>query len=153
MQNPDFFYWKNTVDIVYTGINNKDGYKIVSHEQLRKFHDAIMWGSKTSGNPLPPSYYDGMVAFLNNYKKETIDAKRCGKLDEEECDPIPLSLFRLILTWIGEDSVICKFDKHKSDLSGAKMHDKNMYSNPDDPLTHEHQPCASCVVLPQTGAV
>eukprot|EP00978_Attheya_sp_CCMP212_P047718 scaffold424288_cov79-Attheya_sp.AAC.1 len=87
MQNPDFFYWKNTVDIVYTGINvrfvqafladakNKDGYTIVSHEQLRKFHDAIMWGSKTSGNPLLPSYYDGMVAFLNNYKKETIDAK------------------------------------------------------------------------------
>jgi hypothetical protein len=182
MQNPDFFYWKNTIDIVYTGINvrfvqafladakNKDGNKIVSHEQLRKFHDAIMWGSKTSGNPLPPSYYDGMVAFLNNYKKETIDAKRCGRLDEEECDPIPWSLFRIILTWcvsscniflwvfsllqwncmsrsinigvlslhcfrLGEDSVICKFDKHKSDLSGAKMHDKNMYSNPGDPLT------------------
>ena len=182
MQDPDLYHWKNTMDIVYTGINvqfvqaflaeskNKNGAKIVSHEQLRKFHDAIMWGSKTCGEALPPCYYDGMVAFLNNYKKETIDAKRCGNLDEEECDPIPWSLFRLILSWCvsscniflwvfsllqwncmarsvnigllslhcfrnGEDSIICKFDKHKGDLSGKRMYDKNLYSNPEDPLT------------------
>jgi hypothetical protein len=179
----DSFHWKNTVDLVYTGMNVKfiqaffahakrkggNDDKIVSHEQLRKFHDAIMYGAKECGEPLPSSYYDGMTRFLNNYRKETIDAKRHGRLDEEESDPIPWSLFRLILTWslntgniflwvfsllqwncmarsinigvlslhcfrTGEDSLICKFDKVKCDQSGERMYDKNMYSNPRDPL-------------------
>jgi hypothetical protein len=34
----------------------------------------------------------------------------------------------------GEDSLICKFDKVKMDQSGERMYDKNMYSNPRDPL-------------------
>jgi hypothetical protein len=40
-----------------------------------------------------------MTCFLNNYRKETIDAKRHGQLDEEGSNPIPWSLFQLILTW------------------------------------------------------
>eukprot|EP00978_Attheya_sp_CCMP212_P034979 scaffold149828_cov60-Attheya_sp.AAC.4 len=71
LKNPDMFYHKN-----------KGEDKIVSHEHLRKYHDAIMYGSKESKEPLPSAYYDGMNRFLGNYRKETIDAKRCGKMDE-----------------------------------------------------------------------
>jgi hypothetical protein len=62
----DSFHWKNTVDLVYFGINVKfiqaffehakrkggNNDKIMSHEQLRKFHDAIMYGAKECGEPL-----------------------------------------------------------------------------------------------------
>jgi hypothetical protein len=71
----DSFYWKNKVNLVYTGMNLKfiqaffahakkkgNDDKIVSHEQLRKFHDAIMYGTKECGEPLPPSYNDGKQA-------------------------------------------------------------------------------------------
>jgi hypothetical protein len=42
---------------------------------------------------------DEIEKFLTSYKKETVDAKKEGKLDEQEADPISWSLFKLILSW------------------------------------------------------
>jgi hypothetical protein len=39
---------------------------------------------------------------------------------------------------LGEDSVICKYDKTKADQAGEKVADKNIYANPFDPLTCPH---------------
>ena len=64
------FFWKNKHDLIYTGLNVKfvlaflankktkaDG-KISSYEEIRKYHIAIMFGSKVAEEPLPQSYYN-----------------------------------------------------------------------------------------------
>ena len=109
--NLDNFHWKNQHDLVYTGMNvhmvkaflaqkkQKDNGKTSSHVQLRKYHDAILWGSQQATELLPRAYYDEIEKFLTSYRKETVDAKKEGKLDEQEADPISWSLFKLILSW------------------------------------------------------
>jgi hypothetical protein len=70
-----------------------------SHVQLPKYHDAILWGSQQVKQLLPRAYYNDIEKFLPSYRKETVDAKKEGKLDEQEADLISWSLFKLILSW------------------------------------------------------
>jgi hypothetical protein len=110
------FHWKNTHDLIYTGINvqmvkaflahkkQKANGNTSSHVQLRKYHDAILWGSQQAKQLLPRGYYDAIEKFLTSYRKETVDAKKEGKLDEQEADPITWSLFKLILSWAVDTS-------------------------------------------------
>ncbi len=56
--SPDLFHYKNTHDLIYTGINvqmvkaflahkkQKANGNTSSHVQLCKYHDAILWGSQ-----------------------------------------------------------------------------------------------------------
>ncbi len=55
---------------------------------------------------LPRAYYNDIEKFLTSYRKETVDAKKEGKLDEQEADPISWSLFKLILSWALDTSNI-----------------------------------------------
>ena len=179
-QNQDQFHYKNTHDLVYTGLNVdmvkafladrkvKANGKTSSHSQLRKYNDAILHGAKEAKIRLPLKYYEGIDPFLKAFKKETVQAKKNGMLDEREADPIPWSLFLSMCMWAlkegnifvwvysmlqwncmarsinigvlglhnfrcGEDNVVCKYDKTKSDQSGEKLHDKHIYSNPFEP--------------------
>jgi hypothetical protein len=96
----DLFYYKNTHDLINTGINvqmvkaflahkkQKANGNTSSHVQLRKYHNAILWGSQQAKQLLPRAYYDDIEKFLTSYRKETVDAKKEGKLDEQEADPI-----------------------------------------------------------------
>jgi hypothetical protein len=116
--DPDSYFWKNTHDLIYTGINvrmvkaflahkkHKVNGKTSSHVQLRKYNDAILWGSQQASELLPRGYYEEIDKFLTSYRKETVDAKKDGKLDEQEADPIPWSLFKLILGWAVDTSNI-----------------------------------------------
>ena len=64
----DFFYFKNTHDLIYTGINVqmvkaflankklKANGNTSSHVQLCKYHDAILWGSQQAKQLLPRAY-------------------------------------------------------------------------------------------------
>jgi hypothetical protein len=111
LTDPDSFYWKNKHDLIYTGINVrlvkaflahkklKSNGNTSSHVQLRKYHDAILWGASETHSLLPRAYFDEMDKFLQSYRKETVDAKKEGKLDEQEADPISWSLFKLLLRW------------------------------------------------------
>jgi hypothetical protein len=111
LQSEDVFYHKCKHDLVYVGLNVqmvktllahkkvKQNGKASSHVQLRKYNDAIIYGSKCTRNPLPRSYYDEMENYLNAFKKETTQAKKDGMLDEQEADPISWSLFRTMLGW------------------------------------------------------
>jgi hypothetical protein len=115
----DLFHYKNTHDLIYTGINvqmvkafwahkkQKANGNTSSHVQLRKYHDAIMWGSQQAKQLLPRAYYDDIEKFLISYRKETVDAKKEGELDEQEADPISWSPFKLILSWALDTSNIC----------------------------------------------
>jgi hypothetical protein len=102
----DSFHWKNSHDLIYAGLNVslvkaflankklKGNGNTSSHVQLRKYHDAILWGSQEASQLLPKDYYFEMDKFLQSYRKETVDAKKEGKLDEQEADPISWSLFK-----------------------------------------------------------
>jgi hypothetical protein len=39
---------------------------------------------------------------------------------------------------VGEDSIICKYDKSKTDQAGERVSDKNIYANPLDPIVCPH---------------
>jgi len=111
LSDPDQFWWKNTYDLVYQGMNvkmikaflahkkTKANGKTSSHVQLRKYNDAIIFGAKSANQRLPQGYYEEMEKYLGAFKKETMSAKKDGMLDEQEADPISRTLFRMILQW------------------------------------------------------
>ena len=77
---------------------------------MRKYKDAIMWGANVSGERLPISFYEEFDKFLGSYKKIFIKAKKDGDVDEREADPIPVSLYQMILRWsIEENNMFCWF--------------------------------------------
>ena len=109
--DPVFFAWKNKDDLKYTCLNVniikaflsqmkiKENGNTCSYVHLRKFHDAILWGSEKAKQPLPPDYLREMPKYLDSFKKETMKAKQEGMLDEEEAEPIPFALYIKICKW------------------------------------------------------
>lgn len=109
--NPVFFAWKSKDDLKYTGLNIniikaflgqikiKENGNTCSHVHVRKYHDAILWGSEKAKQPLPPDYLREMPKYLDSFKKETRKAKQEGMLDEEEAEPIPFALYIKICEW------------------------------------------------------
>jgi hypothetical protein len=47
-----------------------------SHVQLRKYNDALLWGSQEVKQLLPRGYYKEVEKFLQSFRKETVDAKK-----------------------------------------------------------------------------
>ena len=111
-----FFDGKFKEDICYAGLNskfllhfmvsskNKEGGKMKSIGDLRKYKDAVMWGAKISGEQLPTTFYVMLDAFLSGYKKEFQKGKKEGLVDESAADPIPISVYKLILRWALEEN-------------------------------------------------
>jgi hypothetical protein len=119
--NADYFFWKSSDSLIYTGINvslveaflahNKvkanDNTSSHIHIHLHKYKDAsILWCSQQAKQLLPRGYYEEVSKFLQCFWKESVDAKKEGKLDEQEAEPIRLSLFKLILSWALDTSNI-----------------------------------------------
>lgn len=73
-----------------------------SFANLRKYHDAVLFGAERAKTPLPPSYLEQMPTFLLSCKKEAVVAKRNGTLDEQEADPISFELYKKICGWMIE---------------------------------------------------
>jgi hypothetical protein len=106
-----YFKGKYKEDIVYEGLNSnfvlyflvntkkKDGGKLKSWDDLRKYKDAIMWGAKTQEKQLPRTFYTTFDSFLKGYKKEFTAAKKKGNVDDHTSDPIPFTLYLLVLQW------------------------------------------------------
>ena len=116
------FHHTNTHDLVYAGLNVKvikaylsekkkkkvatDGTVTLSSvSDIKKYDDAIKWGSLRAGQPLPSDYRE-MREFIEAYKKEHKVAKKEGRTDEQEADPITSTLFMLILQWAVEEGNI-----------------------------------------------
>jgi hypothetical protein len=69
-----------------------------------------MWGANVSGERLPISFFEEFDKFLGSYKKIFVKAKKEGDVDEREADPIPVSLYQMILRWsIEENNIFCWF--------------------------------------------
>lgn len=106
-----YYFGKFNEDLVYEGLNEifvlhflvstkwKSENKLKSVDDLRKYKDAIMWGAKQDDALLPVKFYEMFDNFLAGYKKEWTVAKKHGNVDEMAADPIPVSLFRLLLKW------------------------------------------------------
>ena len=94
VQNDMLFYHPevrnyNGRDVVYKGLNItmvlaflgankcKDNGKMHSDTNMRKHHDAILFGVSAVGHLLPSTHYSGMEKFQNSFKKE------CRKEKEE----------------------------------------------------------------------
>ena len=77
----NLFCYKNDEDIVYSGLNIrfvkaffahsniKANGKMCSNSNLRKYKDAILWGSSEANQPLPYSFYNDIDNFLNSSKR------------------------------------------------------------------------------------
>ena len=117
-----FHFNRYKYDLIYKGLNvkyvlhflmstkTKSNGKIKGYQDMRKYKDAIMWGANVSGERLPISFYEEFDKFLGSYKKIFIKAKKDGDVDEREADPIPVSLYQMILRWsIEENNMFCWF--------------------------------------------
>jgi len=76
------------------------------YDNLRKYHDAILYGSKLAEVPLPAEYRANMKTYLDTFKKEATKAKSEGKTKEQDADPIPFALYKLICKWAVESGCI-----------------------------------------------
>ena len=103
-------YWnRNDRDLIHRDLNvkfikaflahakKKKNSKICSNSNIRKYKDAILWGSSQVKSPLPSSFYDEIERFLNSFKKEATQAAKDVLLGEIEADPRSWTLFKLIL--------------------------------------------------------
>ena len=114
------FHHKNTRCLIYTGVNVDfslaflvikrvklvcdDGKEMISsHGHVRKFDDAIKFGSARAKQPLPMQYHAKVKNVLTLYKKDYAEAKKNGNVDEKEADTISSSLFRLMCRWFVEE--------------------------------------------------
>ena len=96
-----FFKGKYKLDLQYTGLNvdyviyfmtkskTKGTGKLKTLGDLRKYKDAIMWGSKVAELPLPTSFYRKFDTFLAGYRKEYVSNKSVGNTEDNTSDPIP----------------------------------------------------------------
>jgi len=75
---------------------NKGVRKIMSHEHIRKYHKALMFGAKEAGAGFSTQYYMTVDSFLENYQKEYANAKINGQVDKEEADPISFDLYEMV---------------------------------------------------------
>ena len=68
-------------------------------DQIRKYHDAILYGANRAGKRLPIGYGQDMKKYLDALKKSKVQAKKTGELDENEADPINLPLYHFVCEW------------------------------------------------------
>ena len=169
----------NKKDLVYAGLNvhlllaflankkSKGEGKLHSFTGMRKYYDAILYGSKQADQLLPRSFYIETEKWMKSYRKEASVGKSKGMVEERAADPVTFTLFRLWMMWavdsknvflwvfgllqwacmarsvsigtlafhnfrLGDDNIICRYDRHKTSQSGESVHDKHIFSNPFD---------------------
>ena len=110
------YYFGKTRDLVYAGFRvdifkaflsatkvkkvDEEGNNILkSPEDIRKYGDAIKFGADIAGEMLSKKYYDEMDKYKASYKKEYADAKKEGRVEENDAEPITSQLFRLMCEW------------------------------------------------------
>ena len=82
-----------------TKIKRKKDGKIKSVTDIRKYKDAIMWGAEMKNQLLPLTFYSQIENFEGSYKKEVSNERSKGNVEKETCNPIPYTLYHLVLNW------------------------------------------------------
>jgi len=112
LKDPSKYYFKKfKKEVIYTGLNvklvlaflletqKKEDGKIKSFDDIRKYKDAIQWGAATCHERLPTTFYVEIEKYLKSYRRVTQAAKKRGEMEDQGSDPIPVSLYQLILRW------------------------------------------------------
>ena len=103
-------YYKATHDFVYSSLHvsiikafisahkirgtSSNGQPIYyGYDHLRKYKDAVLFGSKRVNSPLPHEYTLAMKTFLDSLKKENQKKKKLGQVTEQEADAITFPLY------------------------------------------------------------
>eukprot|EP00581_Thalassiosira_minuscula_P014100 CAMPEP_0183720094 /NCGR_PEP_ID=MMETSP0737-20130205/12806_1 /TAXON_ID=385413 /ORGANISM="Thalassiosira miniscula, Strain CCMP1093" /LENGTH=674 /DNA_ID=CAMNT_0025949905 /DNA_START=270 /DNA_END=2291 /DNA_ORIENTATION=+ len=100
------FHHNNTRDIIYSGLNVRmvkaflsskkkkrieaDGtVTLTSFSTIKKYNEAIKWGSRQAEQDLPPGYHTEMSAFLQSYNEEVRQAQKedCPVSSKKEPEP------------------------------------------------------------------
>mgnify|MGYP000441453977 CR=1 FL=1 len=80
-------------------IKIKSNGQMMSHENLRKFKDVIIYFAAKERNErynIHPNVLNELKVYINSLKKEVVEAKKKGKTDEKEADPICEALYELL---------------------------------------------------------
>ena len=77
-----------------------------SAEDVRKYRDSVLWGAKVAGERMPSQLYESLDTYLGAYKKKFASAKKQGNVDAFSTDPIPITVYRLLLQWSVESNNI-----------------------------------------------
>jgi hypothetical protein len=106
-----FYFGRYRTDLVYAGMNvdyvlhflmqnvtKADG-KLKSFQDIRKYRDAILWGSKVAEQRMPQTFFEQTDIYLEAYKKKFVSEKKLGNVDEYATDPIPMPVYQLLLKW------------------------------------------------------
>ena len=83
--------------------------KTRSFTHIRKFYDAILFGSREQGTSLPSEpidFHQAIENYLKSFKKENIAANKRGEVDETAADPMPFALYVALCTWSVESGDI-----------------------------------------------
>jgi hypothetical protein len=112
-----FYFQRYKSDLKYSGINvdyvlhflmqndtKADG-KLKSFQDIRKYRDAILWGSKVADERMPQAFYEKTHIYLEAYKKKCIHEMKADNVGEYATDPIPMPVDELLfLKWSIETS-------------------------------------------------
>ena len=115
------YFFGHKRDLVYSGFRvdvfkaflssikvkkqDEDGNDILkSPQDLRKYGDAIKWGQEMVGQRPPTEYWEETDKFKISYKKEYADAKKDGRVEENDAEPITADLFCLMCQWALEEN-------------------------------------------------
>ena len=66
----------------------------MSFSHVRKYYDAILFGAFRANVPLPATSEIEMGSYIHSIKKETNKARKKGKLDDKDVDPINFEIYR-----------------------------------------------------------
>ena len=105
------YYYGKTEDLKYDGLNvnyflyflanyeEKDGGVLKGPDEMRKYRDAILWGSKTAKKALPSDFYKDADTYLAAYRKKIAGMKKEGGnvVDKRATDPIRFPVYCLLL--------------------------------------------------------
>ena len=76
---------------------DEDGANIIYlYDHLRRYKDAVIYGSKQAKKPLSSNFNLSMKDFLDTLKKENQQFKKKDQVDETESDPICAPLYKEI---------------------------------------------------------
>jgi len=113
-----FFHRNDKFDLVYAGLNvdfvlkflvqrekKADG-NFRTFDDMRKYKDAINYGASVR-NEFPSShFFQTLGKYLASYQKKTTSAKKEGKVETKEADPITVELYCIVNQWAFEEGNI-----------------------------------------------
>lgn len=77
---------------------NDGTFKAMSFINVRKYHDAILFGALEQETDLPNDYHLTVPSWLDAFKKETNLAQQAGLMEQHDADVMSFAMYRQIST-------------------------------------------------------